>query len=58
MSNMFMGSVHHALGLTPRNDVFLRQFIFFSQEQHCHYGSSKVITIIVVVVTKTLSWPR
>ena len=54
-SNMFMCSVHHALVLTPRNDGFLKQFVFFSQEQQCHYGTSKVI---IIMVTKTLSWPR
>jgi len=54
-SNMFICSLHHALVLTPGNDVFLKQFTFFSQERHCHYGTSKVI---VIMGTKTLSWPR
>jgi hypothetical protein len=44
-----MCSLHHALVLTPRNDVFLKQFTFFSQERHCHYGTSKVVIIIISV---------
>jgi hypothetical protein len=42
------------LVLTPSNDVFLKPFILFSLEWHCHYGTCRVI----MVVTKTLSWPR